>query len=244
MNPTNPSEIAAAYNDWAATYDAVENRTRDLAGEVLRRVFLGARAPSPAMSEQREIETPDFDNLKLAGRTIIEIGCGTGRNTEWLARSDASKIIALDFSAAMLARARARIPEGQVRFVQHDIRERWPLGNETAGLVIVLLVLEHVANLQAIFAEAARVLTVKGELFICELHPMRQLLGGQARFTNAQTGEQQLVAAFLHNVSDFVNEGLSAGFELKHLGEWRDGDASVQDLPRLLSLTFRLPARE
>jgi len=73
MNPTNPSEIAAAYNDWAATYDAVENRTRDLAGEVLRRVFLGARAPSPAMSEQREIETPDFDNLKLAGRTISTV---------------------------------------------------------------------------------------------------------------------------------------------------------------------------
>ena len=29
---------------------------------------------------------------------------------------------------------------------------------------------------------------------------MRQLLGGQAQFTDAKTGEHQLVPAFLHDV--------------------------------------------
>jgi malonyl-CoA O-methyltransferase len=103
-----------------------------------------------------------------------------------------------------------------------------------------MLILEHVEHLNAVFAEAARVLQPTRELFICELHPERQLLGKQAEFTNAKTGERQLVPAFLHNTSDYVNPGLLSGFELVSMGEWRDADALQKDLPRLLSLRFRL----
>src|SRR6266550_7860985 len=98
--PSNKSDIAAAYNDWAETYDRDQNRTRDLAGETLRQV-----------------------ELNLAGRRVIEVGCGTGRNTEWLARPEAGSgsILALDFSEEMLARARARVNNPKVRFVRHDV---------------------------------------------------------------------------------------------------------------------------
>lgn len=215
----NKSEIAAAYNEWAETYDTNQNRTRDLAGEVLRQV-----------------------DLDLAGRNVIEVGCGTGRNTEWLARSEAgsSNIVALDFSVAMLARARARVADRRVRFIQHDVTVRWPLADASADVAIVMLVLEHVEHLEPVFAEAARALSPGGELFICELHPMRQLLGGQAQFTNTQTGQRQLVTAFLHHTSEYLNTALSSGFELVNKGEWRDADADANTPPRLLSLLFSL----
>ena len=67
---------------------------------------------------------------------------------------------------------------------------------------------------------------------------MRQLMGGQAQFSNRQSGERELVPAFLHNVTDFVNGGLTAGLELQRLDEWRDPDASSNSIPRLLSLLF------
>lgn len=214
----NKSEIAAAYNEWAETYDTDENRTRDLAGEVLRQV-----------------------NLNLSDRTIVEVGCGTGRNTEWLAGSQAgsANILALDFSEAMLARARARVADRRVQFIQHDVRVAWPVAEASADVVIAVLVLEHVDHLEVFFAEASRALKEGGELFICELHPLRQLSGAQAQFTSAQTGDRQLVQAFLHNTSDYVNAGLSSKCELMNLGEWRDDDAAPTDLPRLLSLLFR-----
>jgi hypothetical protein len=79
-------------------------------------------------------------------------------------------------------------------------------------------------------------------LFICELHPMRQLLGSQAQFNNARTGGHHRVPAFLHDVSDYVNAGLALGFELASLGEWRDLEAPRSSAPRLLTLLFRLPA--
>jgi ubiquinone/menaquinone biosynthesis C-methylase UbiE len=219
--PSNKPEIAAAYDQWAKTYDTDQNRTRDLAGQVLRQA-----------------------NLNFADRKVIEVGCGTGRNTEWLTRAAAGArdIVALDFSEEMLARARERVRDPRVRFIQHDVRTRWPLADASADLVIVILILEHIELLEPFLAEAGRALNVGGELFICELHPMRQLLGGQAQFTSTQTGEHRRVPAFLHNVSDYVNAALSSGFELVGMGEWRDADSLPKDLPRLLSLRLRLRA--
>jgi len=216
--PAEQSEVAAAYNDWADSYDRDQNRTRDLAGEALRQT-----------------------DLNLAGRRVIEIGCGTGRNTAWLARPEAgaTNIVALDFSEAMLARARTRLPGSRVRFIQHDVRTTWPSANESADLVIAMLILEHVEDLSPVFAEASRVLAAGGEFFLCELHPMRQLSGGQAQFSNAKTGERQFVPAFIHDVSEYVNNGLLSGFELQRMCEWRDPDAPAYSQPRLLLLRFR-----
>jgi ubiquinone/menaquinone biosynthesis C-methylase UbiE len=211
-------EIAIAYNNWAETYDTDLNRTRDLAAKVLKDA-----------------------NLELTGRKVIEVGCGTGRNTEWLARPEAGStdIVALDFSEGMLARARTRISDPRVRFIQHNACTSWPFADSSADVVIAMLILEHVERLETFFAEAARVLTAGGEFFVCELHPMRQLAGGQAQFSNTKTGERQRVTAFLHETAEYVNTGLSLGFELQQLGEWRDADAAGNSPPRLLSLLFR-----
>jgi ubiquinone/menaquinone biosynthesis C-methylase UbiE len=216
------SEIATAYNNWAETYDTDLNRTRDLAAIVLKQA-----------------------NLELTGRKVIEVGCGTGRNTEWLARPAAGSadVVALDFSEEMLARARARVNDPRVRFLQHDACSTWPLADSSTDVVIAMLILEHVARLETFFAEAARVLTAGGEFFVCELHPMRQLAGSQAQFSNTKTGERQRVTAFLHDTAEYVNTGLSSGFELQHLGEWPDEDAPPNSPPRLLSLLFQTKKR-
>jgi ubiquinone/menaquinone biosynthesis C-methylase UbiE len=210
------SEIAAAYNDWAETYDLVQNLTRDLAAQVLRQV-----------------------NLDLDGRKVVEVGCGTGRNTTWLAER-AAEIVGLDFSEEMLAQARSRVNNPRVRFIQHDARMTWPLADSAADVVIAMLILEHVEKLEPVFAEAARVLNTGAQFFLCELHPMKQLMGGQAQFSNTKTGERQRVPAFIHDVSDYANTALSAGFEIQDLSEWRDAGASPREPPRLLSLQLRL----
>ena len=216
--PRENSDIAAAYDLWADTYDVDPNRTRELAGEVLRQC-----------------------DLRLAGRDVLEIGCGTGYNTLWLGER-AENVLALDISEGMLRQAKARVQSPRVRFLQHDIRSPWPSADGSADVVIAMLVLEHVERLQPIFGEAARVLRWDGDLFVCELHPMRQILGRQAEFTNPRTGERERVAAFLHDVSEYVNGGLQTGFTLGRLGEWRDTGAGLADLPRLLSVQFHVPA--
>lgn len=230
--PSNKSAVAAAYDEWAETYDTDLNRTRELAANILREI-----------------------DISFAGRKVIEVGCGTGRNTAWLAES-AADIVALDFSEGMLRQARARVRDSRVRFVQHDVRMPWPVANDSADVLIAMLILEHVEQLEPFFAEAARALSADGELFICELHPTRQLMGKQAQFTNTRTGELHRVQAFLHKTEDYLHAGRSCGFELENMGEWRDvytntggaadttadeNAAGARDLtpPRILSLHFR-----
>jgi len=215
-NSSNQPEVAAAYNRWAATYDADHNRTRDMAAIVLRQ-----------------------SNLVSAVPNILEIGCGTGRNTQWLAER-CGNVIAVDFSEEMLRVARSRVQSPSVRFVQHDIRSAWPVEDDSCEVVIAMLVLEHIEFLDPIFAEASRVLRSGGELFFCELHPTRQMSGRQAEFVSGETGEAERITAFLHDISDYLNTGLQTGFELVHLGEWRDDETNKSELPRLLSVHMRL----
>jgi ubiquinone/menaquinone biosynthesis C-methylase UbiE len=212
------SAVAAAYDRWAATYDSVENPTRDLDAMVLR-----------------------AQNFDLAGKTIVEAGCGTGKNTAWLA-AQARRLIAFDFSDGMIAVARRALeaagPATNVTLRRHGILEPWPVEDGGADLVVIDLVLEHIADPAPVFRHAHRALRPGGILFLCELHPARQLLGEQARFRDDATGEEIRVPAFLHDVSDFVNAGIAAGFNVARLDEWRDSGADERVAPRLLSLVF------
>ncbi|MBK5188365.1 MAG: class I SAM-dependent methyltransferase [Gemmatimonadaceae bacterium] len=208
------SEVARAYDAWAEQYDHDRNATRDLDGVALR------RAP-----------------IRLRGRAVVEVGCGTGKNTVWLA-GEAESVLAMDLSSGMLARARARVGATNVRFVAHDARERWPLESGSVDVVTCNLVLEHVRELAPVFHEAARVLRSGGELFVSELHPARQLRGGQAHYTNRATGALTKVPAHVHSVEEFIAAGVAAGLRLCELGESTEACARAGAPPRLLTLLF------
>jgi malonyl-CoA O-methyltransferase len=211
-------EIASAYDQWARTYEIDENATRDLAARVLRR-----------------------HPLKLHDRAILEIGCGTGLNTRYLAQQG-KNILAVDFSVGMLEQARKNVSAPNVRFLQCDIQRAWPIAGASVDLVVCMLVLEHVADLDHIFNAASRVLRPGAEVFVCELHPFKQLQGRQAQFTEADSGNVVLVPAYLHDVSDYVNASVRHGFELVRMDEWRDQKDETRAIPpRLLSLQVRIP---
>lgn len=217
LTPPDPSRVARAYDVWAGQYDLDTNRTRDLAGRILQDAA-----------------------LPFAARDVVEIGCGTGRNTEWIA-AGARSVVALDFSDGMLREARRRVTAPTVRWVRHDVREAWPLADASADLIVATLVLEHVEALEPVFREAARVLRRGGTLFVAELHPMRQLLGRQAEYTDPATGRLERIAAHLHDASEYVQAGLAGGLTLTAFGEWRDAGAERAAPPRLLSVRFILP---
>jgi malonyl-CoA O-methyltransferase len=215
--PDERDSVAGAYNRWAATYDEDKNTTRDLDALVMRRV--------PVL---------------LDGRDVLELGCGTGKNTVFLAEQ-ARSVLALDFSEAMIARAHQRLATSNVKFIRHDVRELWPVETASVDVVVANLILEHVHDLAPVFFEASRVLRPAGQFFICELHPYRQLLGGQAHFTDESTGETVNVTAHVHTVSEFVNGGIEAGFTLRELREWTEEQAVAEAPPRLISLLFDRP---
>jgi SAM-dependent methyltransferase len=204
-------DIQNAYNEWSYSYDQDENRTRDLDRDVVRRKLGGLH----------------FDS-------ILEIGCGTGKNTSFLARIGQS-VRAVDFSEGMIARAREKIRAENVHFSMMDITQHWELPDESFDLIVCNLVLEHIQNLAHVFSEAARTLRHGGHFFIDELHPFRQYEGTKARFYRAE--EKVEVDAFVHHISDFLQAAEGNRLSLVSLEEyWHETDGNKP--PRILSLYF------
>lgn len=202
-------KIDVSYNAWAKSYDSQENKTRDLEALVLRESFLN----------------PHYGN-------ILELGCGTGKNTGWLS-TKADHVTALDFSSEMISKARAKVEAENVTFSQTDINKPWPVRPGWSNLITCSLVLEHIEDLDFIFKEAARVIKRKGKFYICELHPLKQYSGSQARFETPE-GIHKL-EVFVHHISDYLGAAKTHGFNLLDLKEYFD-DKENDNLPRLLSL--------
>ncbi|MCB8942392.1 MAG: class I SAM-dependent methyltransferase [Ardenticatenaceae bacterium] len=203
-------EVRQAYNVWVGQYDTNVNATRDLNMQVLRQ-----------------------QDFAFANKAVLEIGCGTGLNTVWLAQQ-ARLVVGVDITEGMLHQAQQRLTGLPAHFVQTDITKSWPV-TQQFDWIVTTLVLEHVQDLGHVFGQAREVLGENGRFYLSELHPYKQLQGTQARYQDGQTGEDILVPAFYHPVSEYVNAALAAGFTLRHLGEWQ---AEADRLPRLLTLLF------
>ncbi len=203
--------IQKAYNEWSETYDSDGNLTRDLDQQVTREAL-----------------------ANLHFHSILEIGCGTGKNTAFLVQIG-TRVHALDFSEGMIEKAREKVKAENVRFSVADLTQKWPCEDEAYDLVICNLVLEHIEDLSFIFLEAFRVLQEKGKFLINELHPFRQYEGKKARFDKGEGVTE--IPAFVHHVSDFVNAASDNGLTLTKLNEyWHEQDQNKP--PRIISFLF------
>jgi len=204
----NPQQ---AYNSWASQYDTNENKTRDLEAKALRDLLSA-----------------------ISFNTVLEIGCGTGKNTEWLLQK-ATQIIAVDLSEEMLSKAKEKIQSSNIEFIQADINSDWNFTEQTFDLISFSLVLEHIENLDHIFKEVFKKLNEEGYVYVGELHPFKQYTGTKARF-ETQEG-LQVVQCYNHHVSDFIQSAKKYGLKLIGLDEYFDNDDKAT-IPRILALLF------
>lgn len=203
--------IQKAYNDWSETYDTDENLTRDLDQKVTREVLA---------------------NLHFT--SILEVGCGTGKNTSFFAQIGES-VFAVDFSEGMIEKARQKVQEENVRFSMMDITRTWKAEDQSFDLIACNLVLEHIKDLSFVFSEARRSLRDNGRFFLDELHPFKQYEGKKARFYRDE--EKIEVDAFVHHISDFFNAARSNSLTLVKLNEyWHEEDENKP--PRLITFLF------
>ena len=203
--------ISDSYNSWADTYDAMDNKTRDLEAEVLRDSFLN----------------PHYAN-------ILELGCGTGKNTGWLSEK-ADFVTAIDFSKEMISKAKDKMSAENITFVEADITSEWPVKPGWANIITCSLVLEHIKDFKFVFEEAERCLKRRGMFYICELHPFRQYNGSQAKFETS--GGVHKPDAFTHHISEYLTCGKEVGLKLIDLNEHFDNDRK-KEFPRLISIIF------
>jgi len=129
------------------TYDPEVYWTR-VAGEVQRRpaenMLSGDSDPFLAYQRQKMLRR-FLDKVEVAGRTVLEVGCGPGGNLLHLQRFKPRRTIGVDISSRMLDIARQRLRGHQIELLKTDGR-RIELPDQSADVTITVTVLMHITD--------------------------------------------------------------------------------------------------
>jgi SAM-dependent methyltransferase len=201
--PTLP--VREGYEAWAETYEATVLDLMDL--RLLERL--------------RSVEWGTV-------RRALDLACGTGRGGAWLKARDVGEIDGVDFTPAMLARAKGRGVYG--RLLEGDVAAvDLPAGGY--DLVTMLLADEHLADLKPVYREAARLAGPGGRFVLVGFHPWFLMSGVPTHFDRAP-GDPVAIESHIHMFSDHVRAAHDAGWRLAELEEGVVDDAWIAAKPK------------
>lgn len=186
------------YRAWSTTYDEPGNPLIEVEEPAVRRIL--DRLP------------PD---------DALDAACGTGRHSRYLA-ARGHRVIGMDSSPDMLARARAHLPDADLR---HGDLHHLPVDDGAVDLVVCSLALTHVAALTPVLAEFARVLRPGGHIVISDIHVASLYLGGVASIRRPD-GRLCLLPATRFLTSDYLQAALPLGLQVRdcHEPRWPASD--------------------
>lgn len=132
----------------------------------------GARQDSQAWYEDAAFDALIRHGAFEEARTVVEIGCGTGKLAERLLRealSDQARYLGSDISATMVALARQRLAPwaGRAELRQSDGGFELPTADRIVSTYVLDLLSE--ADIDAFFAAAANALDPGGKLCLANL---------------------------------------------------------------------------
>ena len=149
-------------------------------------------------------EYPDFMALlpDVAGRRVLDLGCGVGRLAHHLAECGASEVIGVDLSERMLELARAECSHPRVTYVRESIEQaRYP--PDRFDLVVSSLAFHYVEDYQGLIRRIAGWLVPGGTLVYSTEHPVYLTRASTEGWIRDAEGQP------LHwAVDDYAEEGL------------------------------------
>jgi len=147
----------------------------------------------------------------VSGRRVLDVGCGTGRYLH-LAGALGAKVIGIDLSPAMLARAR----DGGAAVARGDMAAL-PVTSATCDVVLCGLSLMDIEALDDVVKEFARVLRPRGVVVCSTLHPSGRAQGWQRTFSTTDGG--RALPAHWHTRNDHVRACRDAGLNIEFVEE-------------------------
>ncbi len=219
-------DTTSAYDLWARVYDTDGNFLQALDTIEMKKLL-------PRLVSL--IETPKPWKL-------VDVGCGTGRNTVELLRIPDSEVIALDASPNMLALAQKRLEEASreltpapaFRVGLFDLleKEQGPpegLGDPTADVIVSTLVLEHVP-LSTYFERCLGFLKPGGLLLLTNMHSEMGNIS-QAGFVDPASGEKVRPKSYPHTIEEILEEAGKHGLAL--VGEFKEESVKEENCEEL-----------
>jgi ubiquinone/menaquinone biosynthesis C-methylase UbiE len=149
-----------AYNLWATNYD---DQPDNLMFYLDQQVF-----------------TELMTQVKIKGRVIADMGCGTGRHWPMLFQNQPAGLTGYDVSEGMLDRLRLKFPGANtVQITDNFLAD---VADGTYDVIISTLTVAHIENIEEALLEWSRVLKPGGDMIITDFHPTALASGGKRTF--------------------------------------------------------------
>jgi malonyl-CoA O-methyltransferase len=221
MNDTPMLEPTEAYTLWAPHYPA--------------------RAHNPVMqAEERAMLT--LMPAELAGYSVLDAGCGSGRYMLHARRRGATRITGVDPTGAMLDRAREELAgerdNASIGLMQGSLLDL-PLPDAWADLTICGLVVGHLEDLEQALAELRRATRPGGVLLCSDVHPTGQALGWLRDFKSS--GQRYAVRHTWHLYSHWHVACAALGLEIEQVLEPMLDPADIPAEARFDSMALQVP---
>lgn len=222
--------VTEGYAAWSVVYD--EQLDGKLAGNL-----------DTSLLEQ--LTSVDWSSVA----TIVDLACGTGRISAWLASRGAGKqaIDGVDLTREMLAVAKSK---GIYRHLVCEDLTATSLASASADLIVNSMALCHVPALAAAYREADRLLAPDGTFILIDYHPFFLLSGIPTHFRD-RDGEQWAIHNSVHLFSDHFAAASEPGWRLVEMHErvvsddWTESAPSWQKYvgkPVTFAMVWRKPA--
>jgi SAM-dependent methyltransferase len=201
--PTLP--VQDGYREWAESYEATVLDLMDI--RLLERL--------------RQV---DWHGVGRA----VDLACGTGRTGRWLRQAGVAHLDGVDFTEAMLQRARAT--NAYDRLVLRDMTDTG-LERGRYDLVTEVLGDEHLPEPGPLYREAARLAAARGRFVIVGYHPHFLMMGIATHFDRA-SGQSVAIESHVHLMSSHVAAAHACGFRLIEMVEGVVDDAWIAAKPK------------
>ena len=207
--------------------------------------------PYQAMRDSRTgineaIEQPALRAMlpPVAGRMVVDLGCGDGQLSRELATLGASSVLGVDPSERMLTLARKRTADDRVRYLL-AFAEDVTLAPTSVDIVVSSLALHYVADFDVVMTRIAGWLRPGGWLVASMEHPMRtaapdqKVSGSYVIDRYAQEGPRATswyvdgVIKYHRRLSTILNAVIGAGLVLQQITEPTPTTESLEGCPRL-----------
>jgi len=198
---------------------------------------------------------PEWPSLQallppLRGQRVVDLGCGFGWFCRWVREQGAAKVLGLDVSERMLARARATTTDPAITYERADL-EHLQLPDAGFDLAYSSLALHYIEALPALLAQVHRALVPGGALVFSVEHPIYTAPRQPGWTTDAEGRQTWPVDAYLAEgprrtdwlargvikqhrmIGTYVNLLTGLGFTLVHLEEWGPTAAQIAARPEL-----------
>lgn len=161
--PLPETAPAEGYNLWAPAYDAQPDNLMLALDEALFADLL--------------------QGLEVAEKTVVDVGCGTGRHWAKLLAQGPSELVGYDVSEGMLAMLQQKMPSATVHLLDAAGALSYT-ADGSADVVISTLTMAHIPDAAAAIAEWCRVLKPGGHLIITDYHPTALARGANRSFSH------------------------------------------------------------